>query len=130
MISKHSIFKTLLFFAGGGILLAGIHYFVLLISPQLNVHNVLYAHGFLFIITIVAVFAVEFIARKYHPGLTGFGFLGTSLFKMMGAVIFLMPILRGDSLDKNSYVIQFFIIYFFYLFGEVLYLARKLRKQT
>jgi hypothetical protein len=130
MISKQSVFKTLLYFAGSGILLAVIHYLVIITSPELNVHNILYAHGFLFIITIVAVFVVEFIAKKYHPGLTGFGFLGTSLFKMMGAIIFLMPILRGESLDKNSYVIQFFIIYFFYLFGEVLYLARKLRKQN
>ncbi len=130
MINKQSILKALLFFTGGGILLALAHYIILIISPELNVHSVLNIHIFLFIITIVAVIAVDFISKKFHPGLTGFGFLGTSLFKMMCAIIYLLPLLRGDSPDKNSYVIQFFVIYFFYLFGEVLYLARKLRKQT
>ncbi len=128
-MKNNSYFRAIKFFGIIGGLIFIIHFFLLLFLPDfLDAGNILYSNLFLFIITMFAVFTVNYIGRKYHPGMTGFGFLGTSLIKMILSVIYLFPILRGDLPYKISYVIQFFIIYFFYLFAEVLYLSRKFKK--
>jgi hypothetical protein len=128
-MKNNSFFKTIIFFGILGGVIFIIHFFLHFFLPDFfNAGNILFSHLFLFLITMFAVFTVDFIGRKYHPGMTGFGFLGTSLIKMILAVIYLFPILRGDLPYKISYVVQFFVIYFFYLFAEVLYLSRKFKK--
>ncbi len=125
--NKNSFLGAVLFFTVSGILLMALHYVVFAIFPALNVHNVLHAHVFLFLLTLIAVIAVLIVAKKTSPRIVGYVFLSTTLFKMVVSVIYLYPVLRGDSPHQIFYVIQFFIIYFFYLFAEVYYLAKKFK---
>ena len=128
MISKKSILNILFSFGAGSLALYIIHILVFHFFPAFTIDGIIYFYLFLFIITILSIIGVEYAAKKFHPGMTGFAFLGTSLFKMIVSVIYLLPIIRSESPEKTSYVIQFFVIYFVYLFGEVLYLSRKLKK--
>lgn len=125
MIKNNSFIKAIVFFTIAGVLFLGAHLIAIEIQPDINVENILHAHGFLFLLTLIAVIAVLIVAKKTGPRIIGYTFLGTTMFKMIIAVVYLYPILRGDSPDQIPYVIQFFIIYFLYLFAEVYYLAKK-----
>lgn len=125
MIKNNSFFSTFVFFSVLGIILLGLHLIALEIAPQLNVENILHSHAFLFFLTITVVLTLFIVAKKTNPRIVTYVFLSSVLFKMIISVIYLFPVLRGDSPDQVSYIIQFFIIYFYYLFAEVYYLAKQ-----
>lgn len=125
--NRNPFLGAVLFFTVAGILFLALHYIVFAIFPALNVLDILHAHVFLFLLTLIAVIAVLIVAKKTGPRIVGYVFLSTTLFKMIVSVVYLYPVLRGDSPHQISYVIQFFVIYFFYLFAEVYYLAKKFK---
>ena len=66
--------------------------------------------------------------KQKTQGLQGYIFMAASLVKMALAVVFLMPIIRSDVDYRIAYVMQFFVIYFAYLFMEVYLLAKQLKE--
>jgi hypothetical protein len=96
----------------------------------LNLYSprILEAHPFLLIVTLVSMVSLQIVYKKGHLKMIGYAFLTTSLFKMLLSVLYLIPIFKIDSLYRNVYVVQFFIIYFIYLTIEVVYLVRQLKK--
>lgn len=119
---------TYLFFIGLIIFFA--HFLLLRAFPEtLYAPDVLYTHPFLFILTIIIIIILNVIFKKVKPNMLGYAFLGSSLFKMLISVLFLIPILKGDASFKKIYVVQFFVIYFIYLTMEVVYLAQQLRNK-
>lgn len=124
MIKNNSFFNAIVFFSIFGVLFLGIHLIAIEIAPQLDVENILHSHVFLFILTMSVIITLLILIKKSNPRIVGYVFLSSTLFKMIIAVIYIYPILRGDSPDQVTYIIQFFIIYFLYLFSEVYYLAK------
>ena len=55
-------------------------------------------------------------------------FLVMTLFKMVLAILFLLPLILSDFENKRPDVLNFFIPYFFYLFFEVFALTKFLQK--
>ena len=59
---------------------------------------------------------------------TGFAFLGASLFRMMAAVVFLIPLIKAGVKDPIVDVSAFLIPYFLFLFFETYFAIRLINK--
>ncbi len=80
------------------------------------------------LITLVSYGFLLFVNRTFADK-TGFAFMGFSLFKMMAAIVFLIPLIQSDLESQIPDVSAFFITYFLYLFFETLFAVRLLSKQ-
>ena len=80
------------------------------------------------VITLISYGFLLFVNRTFADK-TGFAFMGFSLFKMMAAIVFLIPLIQSDLESQIPDVIAFFIPYFLYLFFETLFAVRLLSKQ-
>ena len=80
---------------------------------------------------VITLFSYGFLlfVNKTFADKTGFAFMGFSLFKMMAAIIFLIPLIQSDLKSQIPDVSAFFIPYFLYLFFETLFAVRLLSKQ-
>ena len=79
------------------------------------------------LITLVSYGFLLFVNRTFADK-TGFAFMGFSLFKMMAAIVFLIPLIQSDLESQIPDVSAFFIPYFLYLFFETLFAVRLLSK--
>jgi len=79
------------------------------------------------IITMLSYLFLLFV-NKTFPDKTGFAFMGISLVKMMAAVVFLIPMIQSDTIDRIPDVAIFFIPYFLYLFFETIFAIRLINK--
>lgn len=61
------------------------------------------------------------------PDNGGLAFLALSGFKMLGAIIFLVPLIQSEIQDPIPAVFGFFIPYFIYLGLEVIFVIKLLR---
>lgn len=59
---------------------------------------------------------------------TGFAFLGACLFRMMAAVVFLIPLIKAGVKDPIIDISTFFIPYFLFLFFETYFGIRLINK--
>ena len=80
------------------------------------------------VITLVSYGFLLFVNKTFADK-TGFAFMGFSLFKMMAAIVFLIPLIQSDLKSQIPDVSAFFIPYFLYLFFETLFAVRLLSKQ-
>lgn len=80
------------------------------------------------LITLVSYGFLLFVNRTFADK-TGFASMGFSLFKMMAAIVFLIPLIQSDLESQIPDVSAFFIPYFLYLFFETLFAVRLLSKQ-
>ena len=80
------------------------------------------------LITLVSYGFLLFVNRTFADK-TGFAFMGFSLFKMMAAIVFLIPLIQSDLESQIPDVSAFFIPYFLYLFFETFFAVRLLSKQ-
>lgn len=55
---------------------------------------------------------------------TGFAFMGSSLLKMLAAVLFLLPMMLSDVANPFQDMIAFFVPYFLFLIFETVYAVR------
>lgn len=79
------------------------------------------------VITLISYGFLLFVNRTFADK-TGFAFMGFSLFKMMAAIVFLIPLIQSDLESQIPDVSAFFISYFLYLFFETLFAVRLLSK--
>src|SRR5690606_28096120 len=77
----------------------------------------IYTFHFLVAFTILSV--LYLVGRK-SPNYIGYVFMGFILFKMIAAVIFLIPLIKMEGSSKIPDFISFFAPYFAYLFLEIL----------
>jgi len=129
MVINKSEIKTIGYLLFLGLIGFLIHFLLLRAFPEkLYAPGILYVHPFLFIITVVIIIAIDVIFKKVKPNMMGYAFMASSLFKMLIAVLYLLPVITKQVPYKTEYVIQFFMIYFMYLIIEVVYLVHKLKK--
>lgn len=79
------------------------------------------------IITMLSYLFLLFV-NKTFPDKTGFAFMGISLIKMMASVVFLIPLLKSDTIDRIPDVGMFFIPYFLFLLFETIFAVRLINK--
>ena len=79
---------------------------------------------------VVTLVIYTIINYKFHTGKRYIFnlFLVTTLFKMVLAILFLLPLILSDFENKQPDVFNFFIPYFVYLFFEVFALSKFLQK--
>lgn len=80
-------------------------------------------YAFHIISTLLIYFILVFIYKNFRDK-TGFAFMGASLFKMLAAVLFLMPMLVNNENDPFINLLSFFIPYFLYLIFETFFAVR------
>lgn len=84
-------------------------------------------YAFHIIITLLSHLFLLFVHQTF-PDKTGFTFMGISVVKMMAAVVFLIPMIQSDTIDRIPDITIFFIPYFLYLFFETIFAIRLINK--
>jgi hypothetical protein len=79
------------------------------------------------VITIAAHLFLLFV-HKTFPDKAGFTFMGMGLLKMMACVVFLIPMIQSDTVDRIPDVGAFFIPYFMFLLFETVFAVRIINK--
>lgn len=82
---------------------------------------------FLFMATFLIYFSLVFVYKNFADK-TGFAFMGLSLFKMLAAVIFLLPLVLSEINAVFVNILAFFIPYFLFLIFETLYAVKLINK--
>lgn len=78
---------------------------------------------FHFFATLLVYLFLVFVHKKFKD-YTGFAFMGGSFFKMLAAILFLLPMLLQKTGDAFINLISFFIPYFMFLFFETFYAVK------
>ncbi|WP_026836897.1 DUF6168 family protein [Gillisia sp. JM1] len=76
---------------------------------------------------ITSTFLIYFLLVYVYLNLsdkTGFAFMGASLFKMLAAVLFLLPMLINNENSPFINLLSFFIPYFLYLILETIFAVK------
>lgn len=85
-------------------------------------------YTFLFFVTLIPYIFLLYVHQNF-PEKTGFTFMGMGLLKMMAAVIFLIPMIQSDVIDRIPDVAAFFIPYFLLLFFDTFFAIRLINKE-
>jgi hypothetical protein len=113
-------------------------YFLLLLAAQYFITANLFGdtpffystwsiYVFHIIITVLSYLFLLFV-NKTFPDKTGFAFMGISLIKMIASVVFLIPLIKSDTIDRIPDVAMFFIPYFLFLLFETIFAVRLINK--
>ena len=79
------------------------------------------------VITLVAHLCLLFVYKNF-PEHAGFTFMGLGVIKMMACVIFLIPLIKSDTVSRIPDVGAFFIPYFMFLLFETIFAVRLINK--
>jgi len=82
---------------------------------------------FHFVITVLAYLFLLFVHKNF-PDKAGFTFIAIGLLKMMACVIFFIPMIQSDTVDRIPDVGAFFIPYFMFLLFETIFAVRLINK--
>lgn len=109
--------------------LFGLQYFITLQLFQSTpfYYSVWSIYAFHIIITIAAHLFLLFVYKNF-PDKTGFTFMGMGVIKMMACVVFLIPMIQSDTIDRIPDVAAFFIPYFMFLLFETIFAVRLINK--
>ena len=84
-------------------------------------------YAFHFVASLLVYLVVLWVHENFEDK-AGFAFMALGLFKTLAALIFLLPLLLGDSQNKFADLMTFFIPYFLFLIFETLYVVRKINE--
>lgn len=119
-LSLKFIIRLLLF----TLILIGVHYLIIQNLEGVDFYYDLPSiYLFLVLATLLIYLALVFIFVKYRQ-YTGYAFMGSSLIKMLAAIIFLLPMLLEKPEQIFLNIISFFIPYFLYLVFETIYAVK------
>jgi hypothetical protein len=91
----------------------------------------LYPAWSIYLFNIIATFLVYLFlifVNNNFVNYTGFAFLGASFFRMMLAIIFLIPLIKGNVKNPIVDLSTFFIPYFLFLIFETYFTIRLINK--
>ena len=78
---------------------------------------------FMFGLTALAYIIIR-VVHENDREKTAFMFLGFSMVKMMAAIMYLFPVYQSMGEAGKIFVLQFFMVYFLYLFVETLFVLK------
>lgn len=76
------------------------------------------------VLTTFLMYATLLFIHKNFSEKTGFAFMGLSLFKMLAAIIFLLPLMLSGTSEVFFNIMAFFIPYFLFLIFETISAVR------
>lgn len=82
-----------------------------------------YSFTSIYVFHIISAFFVAGIIQWIHSNYkdyAGFAFMGTSLFKMLAAILFLLSGFLSDDKPSFANILNFFVPYFIYLIFEAI----------
>ncbi|SKB52195.1 hypothetical protein SAMN05660776_1608 [Salegentibacter holothuriorum] len=82
---------------------------------------------FHFLATFLIYLSLVFVYRNFTEN-TGFAFMGLTFFKMVMAVIFLLPLILSGVDTVFVDILAFFIPYFLYLIFETIYAVKLINR--
>jgi|SRR5690554_1261185 len=85
-------------------------------------------YAFHFVASLLVYLIVLWVHENFKDK-AGFAFMGLGLVKTLAALIFLLPLLLGDSPNKFVDLMTFFIPYFLFLIFETLFVVRKINEK-
>jgi hypothetical protein len=111
------------------LVLFGLQYFVTsaVVPDTFFYYSLESIYIFHIVITIAAHLFLLFV-HKTFPDKAGFTFMGMGLLKMMACVVFLIPMIQSDTVDRIPDVGAFFIPYFMFLLFETVFAVRIINK--
>jgi hypothetical protein len=111
------------------LVLFGLQYFVTsaVVPDTFFYYSLESIYIFHIVITIAAHLFLLFV-HKTFPDKAGFTFMGMGLLKMMACVVFLIPMIQSDTVDRIPDVGAFFIPYFIFLLFETVFAVRIINK--
>jgi hypothetical protein len=123
------LLNFLKFFLPFVLVLFGLQYFVTseVFSSTFFYYSLESIYIFHVIITVAAHLFLLFV-YKTLPDKAGFTFMGMGLLKMMACVVFLIPMIQSDTVNRIPDVGAFFIPYFVFLLFETVFAVRLINK--
>jgi hypothetical protein len=117
------------FFIPYSLILFGLQYYIMesLFADYGFFYSAWSIYAFNVIATILVYLLLLYI-NKILPTYTGFTFLGASLFRMIAAVVFLIPFIKSHSKDPIGDVTAFFVPYFLFLLFETYFTIRLINR--
>ena len=111
------------------LVLFGLQYFTTLelFSEIPFYYSTLSIYVFHIIISLVSYLSLLFVHKNF-PDYTGYTFMGLGVIKMMACVVFLIPMIQSDTIDRIPDVAAFFIPYFMFLLFETIFAVRLINK--
>jgi len=94
----------------------------LLFPDSITFNSITIIHVFLFSLTLVFFLLLHWLKSKNVN--SPFIFLGLNFVKMVGSLIFLLPIIKTYSTNDLPYILHFFTVYFIYLSYEILLIIK------
>lgn len=85
--------------------------------------NLLGVYLFMFGLTALAYIIIR-VVHENDREKTAFMFLGFSMVKMMAAIMYLFPVYQSMGEAGKIFVLQFFMVYFLYLFLETVFVLK------
>ncbi|MDT0647208.1 hypothetical protein RM545_10955 [Zunongwangia sp. F260] len=86
-------------------------------------YSIFSIYTFHILVTFLIYLALVFVNANFEDK-TGFAFMSLSLFKMLAAIIFLLPMMLAEVEAIFGSLISFFISYFFFLIFETIYVVK------
>lgn len=105
------------------------HFFVLHFSlKNYSFFYSIYTIYLFHIVTTAIVCLILIYLNKIFPEKVGFSFMALSVLKMLVTVLFLVPLIRIDKVQKLPDIIAFFVPYFFFLTFELTFIIKLLNE--
>ena len=117
-----NILRVSLFF----LIVYAAHFFVVMqFSNQVNQSFITKTYVFLFLLYL-CVLGLKRLIKKL-PFSSPFLVLSLSPFKMLAALIYLLPLLKKNSTSTTTYIAHFFIAYFIFLTKDIVENRRQIK---
>ena len=113
-------YLSILLFSVGILLL---HYILDEFTGIVTYYTLTSIYAFHIISALLVMGIIHWVYKKSKDH-TGFAFMGTSLLKMLAAVIFLLPSFLADAKPDFGNILNFFIPYFLFLIFEAVQVVR------
>ncbi|MGX7667824.1 hypothetical protein [Flavobacterium pedocola] len=91
-------------------------------------YQTLSVYTFNIVVTLLSFVFLVFVSNTFFDK-TGYAFLAMGLIKMMGAIVFLLPLIQSDFEDKKPDVFAFFVPFFLFLLFETIHSVRLLNQK-
>lgn len=123
--------KNLLYLVAFAVIVFALHYGFSLVFPTeiLEVSTLIKLHSFIFFITTIVIVITNRVTDKM-PDKTGFVYLGLVLFKMITSVFFLFPYFSFPLKQSKVIVVNFFIVFLFFIVFEAVSVIKYLNKKN
>jgi hypothetical protein len=122
---KNPFFSIFLF----SILIFSLHWVIDEQFSVLTYYSILSIYTF-HVLSAVAVAGIILLVHKSFKDYAGFAFMGTSLLKMLAAILFLLPGFLSEDKPGLINILNFFIPYFLFLIFEAIQVIKLINSKT